>query len=317
MTHPLNVVTIGETMAVFGTLLGTRIQHAPQLTMGIAGSESNVAIGLRRLGIHTTWVGRVGQDSLGELILRELGAERVAVAARQDPDRPTSIMVKESRTANETRVWYYRAGNAGGAMTPDDLDDRLVENASLLHITGISLALSPNMAATIQHAVEVARRSGVPVSFDANYRSRLWSVEEARQAYLELLPKIDIAFASDTEAALLVGGTLDSSALAQGIAALGPEEVIITRGPAGAFARVRSREFEQAAVPVDVVDTVGAGDAFVAGYLAERLEGRSVEVSLRTGAIAGALACTSTSDWQALPTRRDLDRESGADSVSR
>ncbi|WP_028278480.1 sugar kinase [Arthrobacter sp. H5] len=318
MTRPPRVVTIGETMAVFGSRTGTRLAHGPDTVLGIAGSESNVAIGLRRLGIDVTWVGRVGDDSLGELILRELSAERVTVVADIDLKRPTSLMVKESRTTDDTRVWYYRSGNAGGAMTPEQLDDeRLICEASLLHITGISLALSATMAATIQRAVEIARRSNVLVSFDVNYRERLWPMESARAAYLELLPQVDILFASETEMELLFGGARELADLAKRAAALGPNEVVITRGADGAFAWIDGLKFEQAAVPVEVQDTVGAGDAFVAGYLAERLKDESPEASLRTGARAGALACTSSSDWQALPTRRDLAREADTDSVTR
>ncbi|MCY7298714.1 MAG: sugar kinase, partial [Ilumatobacteraceae bacterium] len=230
MTNPPRVITIGETMAVFGSRTGARLAHGPEVVLGIAGSESNVAIGLRRLGVDVTWVGRVGDDSLGELILRELNAEKVTVIADIDLQRPTSVMVKESRTAEDTRVWYYRSGNAGGAMTPEQLDERLIREASLLHVTGISLALSPTMAATIQHAVEIARRSNVLVSFDANYRGRLWSAESARAAYLEMLPQVDIFFASETEMRLMFGGAGELTALAKRAATLGPNEVVVTRG---------------------------------------------------------------------------------------
>ncbi|MDQ2850398.1 MAG: PfkB family carbohydrate kinase, partial [Actinomycetota bacterium] len=107
------------------------LQHSRAMTLGVGGCESNVAIALRRLGTDVTWIGRVGDDSLGDLVLREIAAEGVRVIGIRDPGAPTGLMIKERRTARETRVWYYRRGNAGSRLCPADIDPQLIRSASL------------------------------------------------------------------------------------------------------------------------------------------------------------------------------------------
>ena len=124
------VVTLGETMALISSDTPGPLQHSRAITLGIGGSESNVAIALRRLGTDVTWIGRVGDDSLGDLVLREIGAEGVRVVGIRDPDAPTGLMVKERRTRQESRVWYYRRGNAGSRLSVADIDPAIIRSAS-------------------------------------------------------------------------------------------------------------------------------------------------------------------------------------------
>jgi 2-dehydro-3-deoxygluconokinase len=306
------VVTLGETMAMLAGAQVGSLAHAPTVTVGIGGAESNVAIGLARLGVPVAWVGRVGNDSFGDLVLRVLRGENIHVVAHRDGEAPTGLMVKEQRTAVATQVWYYRRGSAGSRLSVDDLPDDVIADAEVLHLSGITPALSDSAATAVQRAVEVARSAGTTISFDVNYRSQLWSPAQAAQALRPLVEVSDVLFAGVEEAAMFVeNGTdvadgTDEAELAHALAALGPREVIIKRGAAGALALVEGKRYRQDAVPVEVVDTVGAGDAFIAGYLAERLAGADIQTRLRTGALVGAWACTVRSDWQGLPTRRDL-----------
>lgn len=299
------VVTLGETMAlVAGTQPGSLV-HAPTVSLGIGGAESNTAIGLARLGVPVAWVGRVGNDSLGDLVLRELRAEGVQVLARRD-GAATGLMVKEQRTSLTTHVWYYRAGSAGSRLSVEDVPEQLIRDASVLHVTGITPALSESAAQAVRHAVDVARGAGTTVSLDVNFRGRLWSAADAAATLRPLVAAADVLFAGTDEAQLFAPGVEDELDLAHALAALGPAEVVIKLGAAGAVALIGGEAHRQAAVPVDAVDTVGAGDAFIAGYLSERLAGADVPARLRTAVLVGAFACTVRSDWQGLPTRRDL-----------
>lgn len=300
------VVTFGETMALFRTLESGPLAHTATVGLGIGGAESNVAIGLNRLGTPAVWCGRVGEDPLGELVTRELRAECTRLHVTRDPAAPTGLMVKTSRTPGTQQVTYYRSGSAGSRLQPEDIDRALLEKAALLHITGITPALSSSACDTVDYAIQTAREAGVPVSFDLNYRSRLWSHSAAREAYRRIIPNSDVVFAGEDEAALLSGPQDSVEGLASAIAAMGPSQVVIKRGAAGAIAHAGGILHAQSAIPVSAVDTVGAGDAFVAGYLSEWLAGASVECRLQTGAACGAFACLTRGDWEGLPTRSEL-----------
>jgi 2-dehydro-3-deoxygluconokinase len=280
------------------------------MTLGVGGSESNVAIALRRLGTDVTWVGRVGDDSLGDLVLREIGAEGVTVVGVRDPDAPTALMIKERRTSRETRIAYYRRGNAGSRLGIADIDPELIRAASLLHLTGITPALSDSASEATFTAIRVAREAGVTVSFDLNFRGKLWSREQACQTYQRILPLVDIVFGGDDEAGIALGDaageTADPMTLAHRLVEAGAGEAIVKLGERGAVAVVGGPENEQAAVKITPVDTVGAGDGFVAGYLAEYLLGEDVADRLTTAVTVGAYACLVPGDWEGLPRRSEL-----------
>jgi 2-dehydro-3-deoxygluconokinase len=311
------VVTIGETMALMATPTYGPLAHSRSLSLSIGGAESNVAIGLRRLGVAATWISRLGDDSLGDLVLREISAEGVSVVATRDPEAPTALMIKERRSGVQTLVWYYRSGSAASRMTVDEVDLDLVRGASLLHLTGITPALSTTMAEVTFEAVRVAREAGVPVSFDLNYRGRLWSPELAGETYRKIVPLVDIVFAGDDEAAIAVGPGGSPLELAHRLVQLGAGEAVVKLGARGAVAVVAGHEHVRAAVPVEVVDTVGAGDAFVAGYLADYLAAADVPTRLTTAVTAGAYQCLVTGDWEGMPRRAELAALTATEPVSR
>lgn len=306
MTQAPYVLTLGETMAVMRADQPGPLAHASTLSLGIGGSESNVAIGLQRLGVQAVWCGRVGADSLGELVQREIRAEGVDVRATVDAAAPTGLMIKERRTPSAQRVNYYRTGSAGSRITPDDLDQELISNAGLLHLTGITPALSESARAAVFEAIAVAKAANITVSFDLNYRTKLWSADEAREVYREIIPHADIVFAGDDEAGIVVGPQSDPEDLAHRLADYGPRQSIIKLGAAGAIALIEGRTYRQPAVAVEAIDTVGAGDAFVAGYLAEFMNHAAPSARLQTAAATGAFACLVPGDWEGFPRREEL-----------
>ncbi|HWR85172.1 MAG TPA: sugar kinase [Rhodoglobus sp.] len=299
------LVTLGETMALFrGASIGS-LSHEHAFELGIGGAESNVAIGVARLGGSAAWMGRVGADGFGERVLRELRAEGLDLRATVDEGARTGLMVKERRTAGLTRVLYYRAGSAGSRLAASDLDEELIRSAGVLHVTGITPALSDAAAGAVRAAVDLAVAAGVPVSFDVNHRASLWSADAAVPVYRELAARSTAVFAGEDEAAMLVGDGTPQE-LAERLAALGPGQVVIKLGAEGCLALVDGATYAVPAVPVQPVDTVGAGDAFVAGYLAELLDGRSVEQRLATAVRTGAFACLGPGDWESYARRDEL-----------
>jgi 2-dehydro-3-deoxygluconokinase len=299
--------TFGETMGLVAATGIGPLEYARSFSFAIGGAESNVAIGAARLGAHVTWLGRVGADATGDLIARRLRAEHIHTLAIRD-EAFTGLMVKYRRSGEYLHVDYHRTGSAGSRLSPTDIPADLAD-ASILHVTGITPALSDSARATVFHAVETARAAGVTVSVDVNYRAKLWSRFDAAPVLRDLVSRADVVFAGPEEAALFI----EPGSAVDGLASLGPAEVVVKDGPRGCTALIDGTKLTLPALPVQVVDPVGAGDAFVAGYLAERLAGAPAERRLRTAVAMGAYAVTVPGDCEGLPTRAELAALSAGD----
>ena len=310
MTRP-DVVTMGETMVSLRT--GTPLRLGGSLSMTMAGAESTVAIGLARLGHTVRWGGRVGADEVGAYILRTLRAESVIVdTVVVDGQRPTGLMLAERRVADVSRVSYYRAGSAGSALSASDAAACLVDAPRILHVTGITPALSDSAAEAVTEAVYLAVRGGALVSVDVNYRSMLWTPQEAHPVLSELVRRAHIVIASEDELGLVA--PQDESVAAQELAASGVNQLVIKRGARGATVWHDGEAHHAPAIAVPVLDTIGAGDAFTAGYLSGVLDGLSPAAALHRGTVTGAFAVSAVGDWEGLPTRDELsllERETG------
>jgi sugar/nucleoside kinase (ribokinase family) len=286
------VTTAGEAMACLAAPQPGPLALGGSLTLTVAGAESNVAIALARLGHEVAWIGRLGDDELGELVLRTLRGEGVDVGrVRRDGEAPTGLMVKERRLGTRTRVHYYRAGSAGSRLAPADVEG----DADVVHLTGITPALGPGPRA----AVETLAERATTLSFDVNFRARLWpSPAAAREALTPLARRARIVFADAGELEL-VGG-------AGALLEAGVEVVVVKRGADGAEAVTRERTVRSAAPAVTAVDTVGAGDALCAGFLSGRLDGLPVDTALDRAVRVAAFAVASAGDWEGLPRRAEL-----------
>jgi 2-dehydro-3-deoxygluconokinase len=286
------------------------------MRLSIAGSESNVAIGVSRLGHSAVFVGRTGADSLGAMVRTSLLGAGVTGCLSVDPNRPTGLMLVERRMHDVHRVQYYRQGSAGGALTPDDVELATIATARVLHVTGITPLLSDDAAAAVMTAVGHARSRRVPVSIDLNYRSALASPTHFRATVGPLLEQAELVFASLDEARLLLDEPeATPEELAASLIERGPSEVVLTDGPQGAWAAVGECRYRQPALPVVAADPIGAGDAFVAGYLAARLDDRSPGDRLSLATRVAAVCVSTEGDWEGLPSADDLamlDLEQGA-----
>jgi 2-dehydro-3-deoxygluconokinase len=301
-----DLVTLGETMVLLASPEIGRLRDMTSLRMSIGGSESNVAICASRLGRSAAWIGRVGDDEFGQMILATLRREGVDVSASvTDPSAPTAIMLKERRTAEVVRVSYYRKDYAGSRLSPEDLDEELIGSAQVLHVTGITLGLSATARAAVYAAVDTARAGGALISFDFNYRAALWTREEAASEFRAMSREADLIFAGEDEL-VIIKDEASPVEVARMLADGADRQVVIKRGPMGAICVTRDGLFEQPAFAVRTIDSVGAGDAFVAGYLTALLGGADVTERLRQGCAAGAFAFTVIGAWEGAPSRSDL-----------
>jgi 2-dehydro-3-deoxygluconokinase len=316
-----DVVTFGETMAVLTSPAGISLRMARSLELSIAGAESNVAIGLARLGVSVAWWGRVGADELGRLILARLAGEGVSHAgAVIDSTAPTGLMFKERRAPDLVRVTYYRRDSAGSRFSPADLPDPIPQSARLLHLSGITPALSEPCRRAVDAAITAAKTAGLTISFDLNYRSALWPPDVAAPALRKIAGRADIIFATRQEAALLQGSDGDATdeSLCRSLTVLGPGEAVLKLGSDGAMSITGDVAQTVAAEATTVVDPVGAGDAFVAGYLAAFLDQAAPVRRLTTASRTAAFALAAAGDWEGLPSRDDLHLwHSATDAVHR
>jgi 2-dehydro-3-deoxygluconokinase len=303
--EPGRVITAGETMALVVPPSPGRLRHATSLSLSIGGAESNVAIGLARLGIPASWISVLGDDELGELVLHRLRAEGVDTSGvRRIADRPTGLYLREE-VAGRLRVYYYRSGSAAATLSPNAFDPSILQGAAFLHLTGITGALSQACAEFLPWAATTARDAGVRVSYDVNYRSRLWEPSAAQAATEALLPLIDVLFVGHDEANALWGWETDT-ALEQ-LSKIGPSEVILKLGADGCAAMINGEQLISPGFPARQLDPIGAGDAFDAGYLAATLWGWAPEKRLRAANAMGAFCVQNLGDYEGLPSRGELD----------
>ncbi|WSY86714.1 sugar kinase [Streptomyces sp. NBC_00876] len=284
------------------------LQLGGSLGLSVAGAESNVAIGLARLGHSVRWAGLTGTDEFGSLVLRTLRAEGVDVSCAATTGAcPTGLVVFEPRVADLLRVHYYRDRSAGASLGPEHLRQALAEPARVLHVTGVTTALGTGPCEAVSAAVRAAPAMGARVSLDVNYRSRLWSTAEAASSLRPLARNVDILVASDDELPLIASERASTEdARVESLLDQGVGEVVIKRGADGAEVFYQGGSFALPAVAVSVRDTVGAGDAFVAGYLSALLDGEPVEARLDRAVTTGAFAVASAGDWEGLPRRDEL-----------
>lgn len=296
------VITLGECMAVCYPEKPVPLDQASTLAIDIAGAEANLAIGLSRLGHSVQFLSRVGADPFGQRIRATLAAEGVdTTCVLTDPTAPTGVFFREWLPDGLRRIFYYRAGSAASQMVPEDLQPSAFTGVRLVHLTGITPALSPGCAATIAKAIELAHAAGALVSFDPNYRAKLWDTATAQKVLLPLIAQTDILLTGHEDAHALFGVEEESRILARG-AELGTQIVVLKRAEHGVYAWTPGISLEIEAERVEgVVDPVGAGDGFNAGFLAGWLRGYSLEAALRLGARVGAAAVTTVGDYAGYP----------------
>jgi 2-dehydro-3-deoxygluconokinase len=302
------VVTFGESMALFRTDPAESLRTARRFSRSIAGAESNVAIGLSRLGIEAGWFGRVGDDPLGLGVLDTIRAEGVDVSrAIVDDAAPTGVLVRDTHAERRIDVVYARAGSAGSRLSLSDLDEEYLTSARVLHVTGITPALSKSARDATAAAVGFAVDADVTVCFDPNLRRRLWpDMSEARRTLLPLIERSQIVLLGHAEATLLTGKE-DPGAAGEWLARHGVTVVAVKLGADGALGIRDGDCYHGAALKVHPADPIGAGDAFDAGFLSAWLRGLAMADCIDEGNLAAGLSIQVCGDIEGLPYRREID----------
>ena len=305
----LDVVTFGEAMLLLVADRPGALENSESFIKRTAGAETNVAIGLARLGLSVGWVSRLGTDSMGKYLLRELTREGVDCShVTCDPAQRTGMMFKgRVEGGGDPQVEYHRKGSAASLMQPQDIDDRWLASARHLHATGIFPALSANCMATTKRSMALMREAGRTISFDPNLRPSLWPSEDhMRSALNSLAANVDWVLPVIEEGKLLTGA-VDAPGVARFYLDLGAKLVVVKLGPEGAYFADESSSAYVPGYPVkQVVDTVGAGDAFAVGMISAMLDGLDTFSAVRRGTQLGALAVQVLGDTEGLPTRAQL-----------
>jgi 2-dehydro-3-deoxygluconokinase len=309
------VVTLGESMVLLQPMNEGPLAYAPLFTRSIAGAESNVSIGLSRLGFRVRWISRLGADPFGDVVLSTLAGEGVDVSCvSRDPSYPTAVYFKEFKGYGDPNVYYYRKGSAISQLTPADVQASWLQGAKHLHVTGITPALGSETADAVRELMSQARKLGITISYDPNLRRKLWTEEEARRTLLSLIPLCDIFLPGIEEAEFLIGESTEEEYGARFLE-LGAKVVIVKLGERGSVGFVGSLTVKANPYPITkIVDTVGAGDAFAVGFLSAFLENVDLEQgdnllwALERANFMGALATQYKGDWEGLPKREELTR---------
>ncbi|MGW3724909.1 sugar kinase [Streptomyces sp. NPDC000851] len=317
----VDVVALGESMVTFLPTRPGRLADVPSFDRAIGGAESNVTCMLAAAGHSARWVSRVGADGFGDHLVETIGAYGVDVSAvRRDPARPTGVYFRTAgdRATDAHEVAYYRAGSAASAMGVDNTDLMAVRAGRVLHLSGITPALSADCLDLMWELTE-PRPDRPLVTFDVNFRPGLWRDTGGPHVLLDLARRADVVFVGADEARD-AWGLHGARAIADALPE--PELLVVKQGPGGAVAFDKGTDgLEDAdgtathvrAPRVDVVAAVGAGDAFAAGFLSATLRELPVRDRLRHGHLMAAATLTTPGDLATPPTRDHADRLAALD----
>ncbi len=303
------LITLGEAMVVFIAENEGEFTDIESFSKGIAGAELNVSIGLSRLGNKVAYITQLGDDVFGEHIASVIHKEGIiADSVYINKDHSTGFYFKTKVVDGDPKVHYFRKNAAASQMTYKDIENTSFEDAKMLHITGITPALSESAREAVYAAIEKARANNMLISFDPNIRVQLWKSEaQMREVLNDIASRCDIILPGIKEGAILTGKQTKEE-IADFYLNHGAKAVIIKNGASGAYLKTLEEEKVVPGFKVDqVVDTVGAGDGFATGVLSGLLDGESYEEAIVRGNAIGALMVTSKEDNAILPTKTELE----------
>jgi 2-dehydro-3-deoxygluconokinase len=303
-----DVATIGEGQLRYSVSAGSRLEAVKQFDVHACGTEANVTSLLSRLGWHCGWFSSLPNSPLGRRVINEFRLAGLDVSAVRwsATGRVATYYVEYADAPRSTQVYYDRAATCFTKLAKEDIDWDYLTDARILHVSGLSVPLSPQMREIIPEAVQRARAKRQLVSFDVNYRHRIWSPEDARETLLTILPDVDILFCSRGDALTVFGIEGNPREIAEKLGALTSAKlIVVSLAHEGLIGWDRTNLFQQAACEVKIVDRIGAGDAMVAGVLHGILQ-NDFPRGIRYGALTAALALSQFGDL-VITTREELD----------
>jgi 2-dehydro-3-deoxygluconokinase len=303
-------VTLGETSAVFVAKKIGRMRYSGEYEIRPGGAEATVAVGVLRLGHSAGWISRLGNDELGHYLLSFIRGEGVDISrVDMSETAQTALFLRERLPGGRARHFYYRSGSAFTTLTEDDLDETYIAGAKVLHLTGITTALSDSCVRLVHRAITVARRNKVLVTFDPNMRKRLWTSQKAREILEPIFPLADYILPGIEDMEAVCGRAMKEQEVLDYLHGLGCGSVILKLGDRGALvshAGDRS-EYVECAKIADPVDLMGAGDAFASGFITGLLEGMRGRDAADLGNAVAGISIRAPGNIESLPTRKELE----------
>lgn len=301
----MDLVTFGEAMLRLSPPGGQRLEETSSLAATVGGSELNVAVLAARLGIASRWVSRLPDNALGRLIAARAREQGVDVCVDWSADGRVGLYFVEVGGARISSVLYDRAGSAISLVTPASIDwASAFRGARWYHVSGITPALSDGAAKVTAESLAAAKRAGLTVSYDLNYRSKLWTAQQARATQQPLMEHVDLLIAGEEDARVIFGAESAESLARQ--LDIGAVAITLRDSPRSATLAADGRTYSAPRLEVKSLDPIGAGDAFSSGLIVSRLENRGWDESLRFATATAALKHTIPGDF-CLVTRNQVD----------
>ncbi|WP_321993338.1 sugar kinase [Clostridium butyricum] len=303
----MDVITIGDAMVAMCPKEKGPILFCNTFERKIGGAELNVAIGCARLGLKSGLISRLGQDDFGKHILKTVRGEGIDTSQIELVEGyQTSVYFREVMANGDSRSFYYREKSPTSTMTAESLDENYFRNSKVLHITGVFPSINDNNKEILLKAVELAKKNNLLISFDPNIRLKMWTKSQAREFINKFLSEVDILLVGDEEISILIDEE-DTNEAIKKFHDMGIDKVVVKRGAKGAIGSDGSNIYDVAAIkPKALIDTVGAGDGFAAGFLSAYLKGDSFEESIEFANAVGSLVVGIEGDNEGLPYYEDV-----------
>lgn len=299
----MDLVTFGESMVVFNPQSNRPLRYVNTFEKTVGGAESNVATALAKLNHTVGWFSKLSNDEFGRYLISTIRGEGVDTSrVILDENNSTGIIFKEYYQRSNPNVYYYRKNSAASTISPDDIDEEYIKSAKILHLTGITPALSESAREAVYKAIEIAKANDVLISFDPNVRLKLWTVDEAKKVLIDIANKADIIMPGLDEAELLLGIT-DKDEVCDYFLNKNAKIVVVKLGADGCYIKTKDQSYLAPGYDVSdmIVDTVGAGDGFAAGFLCGYLDNLSLKEIGEYANGMGAMATLSSGDMTGYP----------------
>src|SRR5699024_9504032 len=293
------VVTLGETMVLFDPVTSGPLRYVDRFRKRIGGAESNLAIGLARLGKEVGWISQLGNEELGEFVKSSIRGEGVDTSqVTMINKESTGVYIKERVRAGKTQVYYYRTNSAASNLDIKNINWEYIKQAKIIHISGITPLLSEGNWELTQKVFNFAKSHNITISFDPNIRINLWeNVKKAKDKLLWLSEESDILLSGLDEAKNLLNSNYNTKEITKYFYNKGVRNIVLKDGSNGAYFFSEHEEGFLSSFKVSqVVDPIGAGDGFNAGVLSSLLEEKSIKESVKTGSIIGAMVVSTYGD---------------------
>jgi len=302
----MDLVTFGEAMIRFSPPSSQRLEQASTLEATVGGSELNVAVLAARLGVTSRWISRLPDNALGRMIEGRAREQGVDARIEWTADGRVGLYFVEIGGARVSSVLYDRAGSAISRVTPGSIDWASVfTGARWYHVSGITPALSDGAAMVTAESLVAAKKAGLTVSYDLNYRSRLWSAKQACAVQEPLMEHVDVLIAAEEDARVIFGAESAESLVKR--FGIGAVAITLRDNPCSATIAADGKVYSAPRFEVESVDPIGAGDAFTGGLIVSRLEHRGWDEAVRFATATAALKHTIPGDF-CIVTRNDVER---------